>query len=310
MSSYIATIPAQERLIKDWHAWMKKRVASGEMSADTANTYRRGMHRFYQYLAEQGVRSVTWQVVETFKTESLNTHSAGTVGLWLASVRAFYKWATRFGFVATDPTKGITAGKRRGANRAHTREPLTDAEARALLTLDLHPRDSAIIAMMLYCAMRGVAVRRADIKDISTKGSKRILTVQEKGDTDKQEVKVIPRPALLRLNAWLAIRGGHAGPLFESMSRRTKHKRLAASSLRQIVAGAFSKAAVASSGTAAGKSHRLRHTAITTLLKSGGSLRQAQTLAGHADIKTTMIYAHELDRTENAPEEMIDYGEK
>ena len=146
------------------------------------------------------------------------------------------------------------------------REPLTDTEARALLTLDLHPRDSAIIAPMLYCAMRGVAVRRADLKDISTKGSKRILTVQEKGDTDKQEVKVIPRPAMLRINAWLAIRCGHAGPLFESMSRRTKHKRLAASLLQQM--------------------------------------------AGHADIKTTMIYAHELDRTENAPEEVIDYGEK
>lgn len=303
-------IPPQEALMNAWADWMGKRVTSGEMSSDTAATYRRGMRRFYEYVVSRGAASVTWQVVEAFKTDSLNTHSAGTVGLWLASVRAFYKWAIRYSHVATDPARDITAGKRRGANKSHTREPLTDDEARALLAVDLHPRDSAIVALMLYCAMRGVAVRRANYQDLGTKGNRRVLVTQEKGDTDKAEVKVIPRPALLKLNAWIKTRGNHNGPLFESLSRRSMGKRLAPSSLRQIVASAFSKALIVSGeGSAAGKSHRLRHTAITTLLKSGGSLRQAQMLAGHEDIKTTMIYAHEIDRTENAPEDLIDYGE-
>ncbi len=41
--------------------------------------------------------------------------------------------------------------------------------------------------------------------------------------------------------------------------------------------------------------HTLRHTAITWIVKSTGDIRVAQKIAGHADIKTTAIYAHVLD---------------
>jgi site-specific recombinase XerD len=37
--------------------------------------------------------------------------------------------------------------------------------------------------------------------------------------------------------------------------------------------------------------HRLRHTAATTMLNKVGSLEEVSSLLGHADIKTTSIYA-------------------
>ncbi|HEY9596977.1 MAG TPA: tyrosine-type recombinase/integrase, partial [Cyanophyceae cyanobacterium] len=47
--------------------------------------------------------------------------------------------------------------------------------------------------------------------------------------------------------------------------------------------------------------HSLRHTAGTLALRSGADLRQVQDLLGHADPRTTCIYAHVADRWENNP---------
>ena len=47
--------------------------------------------------------------------------------------------------------------------------------------------------------------------------------------------------------------------------------------------------------------HSLRHTAGTLALRQGATLRQVQDLLGHADPRTTAIYAHVGDRWENNP---------
>ena len=52
--------------------------------------------------------------------------------------------------------------------------------------------------------------------------------------------------------------------------------------------------------------HSLRHTAITLALMGGATIQEAQMLARHSDINTTLIYAHNIDRIESAPERKID----
>lgn len=53
--------------------------------------------------------------------------------------------------------------------------------------------------------------------------------------------------------------------------------------------------------------HSLRHTAITLALKGGASIQEAQAMARHQNINTTLIYAHNIDRTANAAEFKIDH---
>ena len=51
--------------------------------------------------------------------------------------------------------------------------------------------------------------------------------------------------------------------------------------------------------------HSLRHTAVTLSLIGGASVEEAQAMTRHADISTTMVYAHHVNRLNNAAEEKI-----
>jgi integrase/recombinase XerC len=51
--------------------------------------------------------------------------------------------------------------------------------------------------------------------------------------------------------------------------------------------------------------HSLRHTAVTLSLLAGKDITEVQQFARHANIATTMIYNHSLDKAKNSCSEAI-----
>jgi site-specific recombinase XerD len=89
--------------------------------------------------------------------------------------------------------------------------------------------------------------------------------------------------------------------VFVSLSNNSKGKQLSRRSIRAIIDSYLKATNLKYTNGRTLSAHSLRHTAGTLALSTGSDLRQVQDLLGHADPRTTSIYAHVGDRWENNP---------
>lgn len=89
--------------------------------------------------------------------------------------------------------------------------------------------------------------------------------------------------------------------LFVSLSNNSKNKQLSRRSIRSIIDRYLVECNLKHTDGRTLSAYSLRHTAGTLALRTGSDLRQIQDLQGHADPRTTSIYAHVGDRWEHNP---------
>lgn len=302
-------------LISRWSGRLGLLKASGQISAATAETYRRGSTRYLEWCAAARLPPERADTILAWKADlAVADYKPGTINAWYAGVRALFAWVVAEGALPASPCDQIKAEKR---STVHKRDELTPEEMRRLLdTLDhstpAGARDAAIITLMAYTAVRTIEVHRADLADLRTVQGQLALAIHGKGRHEADEYAVLAHASARRaMYDWLAQRGRAAGPLFLSLSDRNplgsaQHGRLSLGAIRKIVKDHYAAAGIVDGRKT---THSLRHTAITTYIRATGNPIGAKRLARHASIETTMIYVHEADRFADPPEAHIDYGE-
>lgn len=248
------------------------------------------------------------QNVLDFKSYLLNERrlSPSATSLYLSGVRSFYRFAESRGL--ENIARNVHGSKR---PRHFLKNNLSVEQARALIrsfgvpTTQQDSRDLAIVSLMLHTGIRDVEIARAYIGDMTTMSGYDVLRVRGKGRDDADDFVKLSPALYGQIREYLAIRGVVSRPelpLFASVSRRNKGGMLTTRSISRIVKNSLRRIGIDDPHYTA---HSLRHSAITFALLAGADLEDAQAMARHADISTTMIYSHHVNRLANAAEDKI-----
>lgn len=272
----------------------------------TIETYTRALRQMFRYFQENGITAPQREDVISYR-ESLKAsgHKPTTVQNYITATRLFFQWTEQ------ERIYPNIAAHVKGAklDRDHKKDYLTSRQVRTVLedvdrTTPQGLRDYAIIALMVTGGLRTVEVVRADIQDLRTLGNDTVLYIQGKGRDEKTEYIKLSAPVEAAIRDYLKTRQDTTptAPLFASLSNNSKGKRMTTRAISGIAKDGMKEAGYNSSRLTA---HSLRHTAVTLSLLAGRSLAEVQQFARHANIATTQIYNHALDKAKNGCSEAI-----
>ena len=302
------SVPAQKT---DTAALVERFLIEVDIADSTKESYRKALRQFFLWRELQGIGDVTRGEVLAFKNYLLTRVQPTTAAAYLTAVKSLFKWLESEK-IYPNVAAGVKGVK---LSAMHRKDALTPVQAKHVMeavrgeTIRAK-RDFALLNLLMRTGLRTIEVHRANVEDVRNRGAQTVLLVQGKGHEDKDAFVVLTEATLGPIRDYLSARRssglevvGPKSPLFASLSTRSYGGRLSLRSLRETAKGALRRAGYDDSRLT---THSLRHTAVTLALLGGASLQQAQALARHKSISTTLVYSHNLDRLGNAPEKFID----
>ena len=297
------TIQAQAALSEELYL---RFVSFIDASEKTMETYTRALRQMFKYFRENGITRPDRDDILRYRDSLKATgHKPTTIQNYITASRLFFQW-TEQERIYPNVAAHIKGAK---LDREHKKDYLTSRQAKAVLT-DIERstpqgiRDYAIVALMMTGGLRTIEVVRADIGDIRTVGDNSVLFIQGKGRDEKTEYIKLSPQVEKAIREYLKTRGEvpSDAPLFTSLSNNSKGNRMTTRAVSGIAKACMVEAGYNSSRLTA---HSLRHTAVTLSLLAGKPLEEVQQFARHANISTTMIYNHALDKAKNGCAEAI-----
>ncbi len=283
-------------------------ILSQDVKQSSRNLYRRTLKQYFNWVDRKGYslsQIARPQLIE-YKEELLSSGmSSLTVGSYITSVRRFYDWTEANKFYP-NVAKGIKSPKRK---QQFKKQPLTTDQATKLLGYyqNRDSRDYAIVNLLLRTGLRTVEAVRADIGDITYKGSQRVLLIQGKGRDEKDNFVILTDKSYQPLERYLSTRRATGSePLFISDSNNNRGERLSTRTISYIAKEGLKAIGLNEKQFTA---HSLRHTTAVNILRAGGSLETAQYTLRHSNPATTQIYTatiKEEQRLQHSGEVLID----
>ncbi len=279
----------------------------------TRRTYKMALQDFMQFTGIQKpeeFRQVTRAHIIAFRDELKNRDLSGsTIRNRLASISSLFEYLCDKNAVTHNPVKGT---KRPPVESYEGKSPaLGDHQARELLVAPdtealKGKRDRAILAILLYHALRRTELCKLKVKDVrqERRGVVHIKVAGKGGRT-----RYLPIHPLVSglIHDYLEVAGhilDESGPLFRSLSNRvskSKNVGITPDAIYKIVRFYSEKL-----GFRIGV-HSLRATAATNALDHMADIAKVQEWLGHASISTTRIYDHRRMRPEDSPTFKVNY---
>jgi integrase/recombinase XerC/integrase/recombinase XerD len=284
-------------------------IEAQDVKQSSKKLYRRTLKQYFKWVENKSylLSNIARPQIIEYKEDLLSSGMSGlTVGSYITSVRRFYEWSEANKFYP-NVAKGIKSPKRK---QQFKKQALLPEQAKQLLSYyeSKALRDYAIINLLLRAGLRTIEVIRANIEDITFKGSQRVLMVHGKGRDEKDNFVILTDKTFTPIKSYLDSRGKISGlePLFISTSNNSKGCRLTTRTISKIAKEGLKAIGLDDKSFTA---HSLRHTTAVNILRAGGSLEMAQFTLRHSNPATTQIYTASLNeerRLQNSGEALID----
>jgi integrase/recombinase XerD len=260
----------------------------------TRQAYFRAVNRFSQWCTLRNLELTTLNpvVIAGYIEELGQELGVTSVKQHLSAIRMLFDYLVTGQVVAFNPAQAVQA-PRYSATEGKT--PILSAgETRQLLdSIDVSQvwglRNRALIGVLVFSCARVSAVVGMKLEDYFQEGKEWKLRLHEK----RGKLHVVPahHQVIAYLDEYIAaagFQGAAKKPLFRSF---TRGRELTDEAMTRHAAVQMVKRYARQAGLPESICcHTFRGTGITIALEHGATLEEAQRLANHADIRTTMLY--------------------
>jgi integrase/recombinase XerC len=258
------------------------------VSVHTVRAYRKDLEEFSAYAAAKPGDTDLIDIRGFIAAQINKGLNKITVSRRLSSVRSFFKYLHREGYITANPAKLVSNPKipkmlPRYLSVDDVFSLIERPEGIGFITV----RDRAILELLYSSGLRVSELSGLNVDDLNIRES----LVKIRGKGKKERIVPVGSKAVNAVKSYLV----------ERILRRSRDKalflnrlgtRLTDRGVRRIVV----KYARASAMTGHVGPHVLRHSFASHLLQGGADLRVIQELLGHASLSTTQKYTH-LDIT-------------
>ena len=255
-------------------------------SPHTTINYEIDLKAFGAFLGEKDVTAIDRLVLRRYLAEMRGkNYSKRTVARKLASLRSFFRFLFREGYVKTNPITAISTP------RLDKKLPVV-LDVNKVAKLIQAPsennlaglRDRAILETLYSAGIRVSELVGLDVDDVDFISE--VIKVLGKGR--KERMVPIGSPAVSALRKYIDRKGDWKVKDNNAVFLNKSGKRLTDRSVRRVVDKYVRLTSVAEHISP----HSLRHSFATHLLDRGADLRSVQELLGHMNLSTTQIYTH------------------
>lgn len=286
-------------MTKKWiSSFLDAQAADLGSARNTLEAYGRDLKDFLVFLERKGssFKTASRSLVEGYlmhcDSQGLAT---ATKARRLSSIKQLYRFAFEEDLRRDNPAIQVRGP---GKDKRLPKSLSTSEVNRLLIAARMMPKTKSE-KMRLTCLMEllyGTGMRVTELVGLPTaavRGDPKVILVRGKGG--KERMIPLSTEARKTVTLWLSIRdtdgmNSSSGFLFPSRGREGHLSRVwFFQQIKRL-------AEYANISVENVTPHTLRHAFATHLLAGGADLRSIQTLLGHADIATTEIYTHILDK--------------